>query len=324
MSAPVRAPSKAHRFDLVEIPERFGPRELLLDEARVKAFAYALDDYHPWHSQGSPFGAAIGHASLFANELMQIYFERYRIDVHEQGGGAWLEEAHVEETLWFESPAFLGETVLVDGCFVEKYVKGGHGAVVLEGEARAGDGRLIMGHRAIEYFAMAGPTEDTKRAEHEPPMRRVSREGEPGIAPADSAHVDTLPGTPIVALHKTISFPQQLVFSTLDHPEAQRSVHTDFEIARRAGLSAPLTQGQQLACHICEAMTRFFGAAWYTSGRVRIKFLAAVLAGETIRIDGVVRDRALRDQLEVLDLDVRIENEAGDLVAVANASAALN
>jgi acyl dehydratase len=324
MSAPVRAPSKAHRFDLVEIPERFGPRELLLDEARVKAFAYAQDDYHPWHSQGSPFGGAIGQASLFANELMQIYFERYRIDVHEQGGGAWLEEAHVEETLWFESPAFLGETVLLDGCFVEKYVKGGRGAVVLEGEARAGDGRLIMGHRAIEYFAMEGPTEDTNRAEHEPPMRRVRREGEPGIAPAYSAHADTLPGTPIVALQKTISFPQQLVFSTLDHPEAQRSVHTDFEIARRAGLSAPLTQGQQLACHICEAMTRFFGSAWYTTGRVRIKFLAAVLAGETIQIGGVVRERVLRDQLEVLELDVWVENGAGELVAVANASAAAN
>jgi acyl dehydratase len=313
--------SKAHRFELVEIPEDFGPRELVVDEPRVKAFAFAQDDYSPWHFSASPFGGAVGHASILANELMQIYFERYRIDVHEDQRGAWLEEAHVEETLWFENPVFVGETVVLRGRFVDKYVKGGRGAVVLEGEARAADGRLIMGHRAIEYFAMEGPAQDTAAAREEEPMRRVGPEAAAGIAPALSAHPGIAPGTPIATLEKTISFPQQLVFSTLEYPQAQRSVHTDLAIARRAGLQAPLVQGQQLACHVSESMTRFFGDAWYTSGRVRIKFLGGVCAGETIRVCGAVHGSARRDGSDVLELDVWIENEAGTIVAVANACA---
>jgi acyl dehydratase len=324
---------KAHRFELVEIPEDFGPRELVVDEPRVKAFAFAQDDYGPWHFSASPFGAPVGHASILANELMQIYFERYRIDVHEDraagtenghhGQGAWLEEAHVEETLWFESPVFVGETVTLRGRFADKYVRGGRGAVVLEGEAHAGDGRPIMGHRAIEYFGMDGPADDTAPARAEEPMRRVSPEPAPGVAPACSAHAGIAPGTPIAPLSKTISFPQQLVFSTLDYPEAQRSVHTDLAIAHRAGLAAPLVQGQQLACHVCESMTRFFGAAWYTSGWVRIKFLGGVCAGETIRVCGAVHGSARRGPSDVLELDLWVENGSGTIVAVANARASL-
>lgn len=312
---------KEHRFELVDVPEDFGSRELVVDEPRVKAFAFAQDDYAPWHFSPSPFGGPIGHASLLANELMQIYFERYRIDVHDDKGGAWLEEAHVEETLWFESPAFVGETVVLSGRFVDKYVTGGRGAVVLEGEARAADGRLIMGHRAVEYFAMDGPAADTVPGRAQPAMRRVRPQTAAAVAPAACTPAGMAPGTPIAPLEKTISFPQQLVFSTLEHPTAQRSVHTDLAIARRAGLQAPLVQGQQLACHVSESMTRFFGAAWYTGGWVRMKFLGAVCAGETIRVCGAVAGSARRGGSDVLELDVWVQNGAGMIVAVANACA---
>jgi acyl dehydratase len=313
---------KAHRFELVEIPEHFGPREILVDEQRVKNHAFAQDDYDPSHFLASPFGGPVAHAALLANELMQIYFERYRIDVHEKASGTWLEEAHVEETLWFESPVFVGERVEVSGRFVDKYVRGGRGAVVLEGEARASDGRLIMGHRAIEYFAMESASEDSSPRLAEKPMRRVQREPGGEDEAVGSARPGIAPGTPITALVKTISFPQQLVFSTLEHPNAQRSVHTDLEIARRAGLAGPLVQGQQIACHISEAMTRFFGSAWYSSGRVQIKFLAAVCAGETITVAGKVRADGPRGGEERLDLDLWVQDSTGLLVAVANASAA--
>ncbi len=314
---------KAHRFELVEIPELFGPRELRIDEQRIKAFAFAQDDYCSWHFADSPFGGPVGHAALLANELMQLYFERYRIDVHEEGGGAWLEEAHVEETLWFRRPAFLGEAVAVNGRFVEKYVKDGHGAVVLEGDARAADGSVLMGHRAVEYFAMDGPTAaEGAPSGSEPPMRRVRPVADASLEPARSAQLGLSPGTPIPALEKTISFPQQLVFSTLDHPSAQRSVHTDLAIARRAGLTAPLVQGQQLACHVSEAMTRFFGAAWYLSGWVRLKFLGQVCAGERITVGGAVHGDASRKGVEVLELDVWVRGESGAAVAVGNACAA--
>jgi len=308
---------REHRFELVEIGEEFGPREVLVDAARVKAFAFAQDDYRPWHFGPSPFGGPVAHASLLANELMQIYFERFRIDVHEHSepGGAWLEEAHVEETLRFEAPLPVGETATLRGRFVEKYVVAGRGAVVLEGEAVGPDGQVVLSHRAIEYFRMDGPLpEDGRR---EPPLRRV--EPAAGGTPAERADRGLPAGTPIPTLRKRVTFPQLLVYSTLDHPAARRSIHTDYEIAARAGLSAPLVQGQQLICHVAEAMTSFFGERWLTAGEVRAKFLGAVVAGETVEVGGAVRGLASDGSEERLELDAWVLRD-GVPVAVANAS----
>lgn len=308
---------REHAFELVRVGEEFGPRRLVVDEARVKAFAFAQDDYHPWHFGPSPFGGSVAHASLLANELMQIYFERFRIDVHEasEAGSEWLEEAHVEETLEFVAPLPVGEEVTLTGRFVDKYVTAGRGAVVLEGDARRGDGQVVLRHRAVEFFRMDGPRPDSGR--REPPMDRVEMVEGAEVAPR--AAPDLPAGAAIPPLRKTITFPQLLVYSTLEHPSARRSVHTDFEIAARAGLPAPLVQGQQLACHMAEAMSGFFGRAWYEGGRLRVKFLASVTAGDTVELAGAVRGAPLDGLLKV-DLWMR----RGDrLVAIANATAAV-
>jgi acyl dehydratase len=308
-----------HRFELARVGEAFGPRRILVDEARVKAFAFAQDDYAPWHFGRSPFGGPVAHASLLANELMQIYFERFRIDVHEQSeaGSEWLEEAHVEETLRCEAPLPVGETVTLSGRFVDKYVAGGRGAVVLEGEARRADGTIVLSHRAVEYFRMDGPREDSGR--REPPMRRVDAAAGPV---AERAAPGLTPGVRIPTLTKTITFPQLLVYSTLEYPSARRSVHTDFEIAARAGLRAPLVQGQQLACHLAEALAAFFGERWYSGGSLRTKFLGSVVAGETVVIDGSVRELIAGVDGDELSLDLWVGGEGGT-VAVANARATL-
>jgi acyl dehydratase len=313
-------PLREHRFELVEVGEEFGPRQIVVDEARVKAFAFAQDDYHPWHFGPSPFGGPVAHASLLANELMQLYFERFSIDVHEHSdsGGAWLEEAHVEETLRFEAPLMVGEAATLHGRFVEKYVTAGRGAVVLEGEAVGPDGGVVLSHRAVEYFRMDGPHPDDGR--REPPMRRVGAAA--SGPPADRAERDLPSGTAIPSLRRTITFPQLLVYSTLDHPAARRSIHTDYEIAARAGLAAPLVQGQQLACHLADAMTRFFGERWFTGGELRMKFLGAVVAGETVEVGGVVHGLREDEGGERLELDAWVSGESG-LVAVANVSAPL-
>lgn len=311
---------REHHFDLVEVGEEFGPRRIVVDEARVKSFAFAQDDYHPWHFGPSPFGGPVAHASLLANELMQIYFERFRIEVHEDStaGSEWLEEAHVEETLRCEAPLAVGETVTLSGRFVDKYVIGGRGAVVLEGEAVAADGRTVLSHRAVEYFRMDGPRPDDGR--REPPLRRV--EVVDGGAAVERASRDLAPGTPIPPLRKTITFPQLLVYSTLEHPAARRSVHTDFEIAARAGLAAPLVQGQQLACHMAEALAGFYGESWYRGGRLRTKFLGSVLAGDAVEVGGAVGGTSSGPDGERLELDLWVRR-GGEIVAVANASAAV-
>jgi acyl dehydratase len=311
---------REHRFELAVVGEEFGPRRIVVDDARVKAFAFAQDDYGPWHFGPSPFGGPVAHPSLLANELMQIYFERFRIDVHEasEAGSEWLEEAHVEESLFCDAPLPVGETATLTGRFVAKYVVGGRGAVVLEGEARREDGTVVLRHRAIEYFRMDGPREDDGR--REPRMRRV--EVTEGGTAAERATRALAPGTPLPTLRKTVTFPQLLVYSTLEHAAARRSIHTDFEIAARAGLAAPLVQGQQLACHLAEALGGFFGEPWYRGGSLRTKFLGSVLAGDEVEVGGAVHGLVETGDAATLEVDLWVRR-AGEIVAIATAVAAV-
>jgi hypothetical protein len=68
-----------------------------------------------------------------------------------------------------------------------------------------------------------------------------------------------------------------------------------------------------LASHLAEALEVHLGAAWYERGMVRIKFLGAVCAGQTIRVEGVVRG-----ETGAVEIDAWIDDEAGAGVAVAN------
>src|SRR5690606_22737729 len=112
---------KEARYELVEIPERFGPVEVVVDEAKVRAYAFSQGDYGSWYFGESPFGGPVGHPLVLANDLLFLFYEEY--------DGNTAQGLHTHEDLTFVNPVHVGERVTVSGGYVEKYERRGQGYV---------------------------------------------------------------------------------------------------------------------------------------------------------------------------------------------------
>jgi hypothetical protein len=128
----------------VEVGERFGPIEIVIDDHRVKSYAYAINDYHPWYFGDSPFGGRIGHATLLSNPLLAIYVLGYNRDN--------VAGLHAREELELFGPIKLGQRVILEGAFTDKFVRRGKGYTVLTAEARDTNGKVLVRNKGIEVF----------------------------------------------------------------------------------------------------------------------------------------------------------------------------
>jgi acyl dehydratase len=302
-------PLKEATYENVVIPEEFGPIELLVDDHFVKRYAFTVDDYNPrTFGDENPFGRRIGQAAVLADDVLKVFFAGYDHDT--------VVGLHVEEQLWFDNPVFVGEWVTLTGRYVDKYIKRGDGHVVLESQALGTDGRSLIRHRGIEIMRISdGHGAGGGRAERS--EDHVTGAYDRALAEASAARVDLPPGTPVVPIVKRVTQEQMAVFTA--RGSAHRGLHNDLEIARRVGLQTPIAQGQMQACYTAELLTRFFGASFYTSGWLRLKFLNPVFPNDVLTVRGVVTGMKGRR----LELEVWVSNEAGKLTAAGWASAEL-
>jgi acyl dehydratase len=149
--------------------------------------------------------------------------------------------------------------------------------------------------------------------------RRVSGEYRRDIAPVERARPGLEPGTPIVPLVKRANPEQMSVFSMIS--PFSKNIHTDLEAAEAAGLRLPIMQGQQQVCFIAELLTNFFGASWFTSGWEKVKFISPLYTYDSVTARGAVTGEVEEEEGTRLELEVWVENEAGEMTAVGWASA---
>ena len=301
--------TKEGLYELIEIPEDFGPCEVTVDDHKVKTYAFTQDDYHDWYFKDSPFGGRIGHASILANDLLCLFLTKYNPNT--------IIGLHTQEELSFHSPVKVGETATLQGRYVEKYVKRGKGYVVMEAEARGEDGRLLVKHRGIEIMRiLVGETEKGTEKNVE---KKVTGEYDKSIPEAAKAYADIAIGTPIAPLRKVTTPEQTMIFSNAGR--YVKNTHTDLEVARKAGLDRLLVQGQQQVGYLTEMLTNFFGASWFVSGYEKVKFIRPVLVGETLVSRGKVVGKTEENGKVRLELEIWNENSKGELTAVGWANA---
>lgn len=264
-------------FENLAIPETLGPVTVTVDDHKIKRFAFTQDDYDPWTLHASPFeGRRIGHACLLGNDLLQLFTLVY--------AGSRTVGFHTEEQMWFDSPAFLGERVTLEGAYVEAYERRGQGYVVMEARATGEDGRSIVRHRGVEILrtvpgAFAGRGEGS-------PDRKVT-----GEVPADARIIDRVDrdvreGDVLTSLDKTFTAEQAAVFSRIG--EYVRNIHNDLAIARAGRLRVPIVQGQQQVGFLGQYLTAAFGRDFLTSGWLRVKFVNTLEVFEPIRATALV------------------------------------
>jgi hypothetical protein len=300
---------KEPTFENLELAEEFGPVKVVVDDHKVKRFAFTQDDYNPWSFNAGPEGFRVGQAGLLTNDVVQLFTTKYRAS-HTVG-------LHTEEQIWFHTPVRVGEIVTFQGAYTDAYERRGQGYVVMDATARGEDGRVLFTHRGIEIFRTR-PGGLVGRASAPVAGPRVTGETNGSLRPATVASTKLEPGTQIAPLHKTITHEQAAVFSRAG--EFVRNVHNDLDIARASGLAIPIVQGQQQYCLIAELLSHFFGYGFLSEGWLHCKFINALDVFDPVDVSGVVTGVADRDGTAVMTVDVWVRRSDGILTVVGWAS----
>ncbi|WP_150463188.1 MaoC family dehydratase [Nesterenkonia ebinurensis] len=294
-------------FESIEVPEDFGPVQLVVDEHKIKRFAFTQDDYSPWHLESSPFfdGARIGHAALLANDLLQLFTLKY--------AGSKVVGYHTEEQMWFDFPVRLGETVTLQGRYTDAYVKRGQGHVVMEAQALGEDGRSLIRHRGVEIMRTV-PGEIAGRGSAKP-AKRVTGEIPAGARTITPGEPDPRSGDVLEPLEKTIAADQAAVFSRIG--EYVKNFHNDFRIARQGQLRAPVVQGLQIYGVLTELLVGHFGQSFFTSGWMHTKFLAPLEVFEPFSCTGLITSVTNGAERRHIDLEVWARRASDDRMLLA-------
>ena len=301
------------RYENILLNEEFGPITEMVDDYKVKKFAFSMDDYHPWYFGESPLGGRVGHAGILANDLLQLFTQVY--DANTVVG------LHTHEELWFVNPVFVPERVRLCGTYVEKYERRGKGYVVMEADARGEDGRVLLRHRGVEILHVEpGPVVGKSTAEAQ--ERRVTGGYRKDVEPVSRARGGLAPGTPLVPLYKQPFQDQIAVFSMVG--KHVRNAHTDIEVARRAGLKDTLAQGMMESIYLTELLTSFFGPSWFTTGWQKVKFIRPVYCGESLTVCGVITGEHHEGDGTRLEVEIWVQNATGEMTAAGWASGRLD
>lgn len=294
---------KTPTYEAVEVGETFGPLVLDVDDHFVKSYAFALDDYCPWHMrEPSPFGGRLAPAAGVAKKLLHIFMTKYDPNA--------LVGLHQKEEIWYHAPVRFGSRVTLTARYVDKYVRRGKGYVVLDGEAHDADGNLLVRQRSTEIMRVPDKVE-LGAGGAGPEGRRVTGAWPRDREPAPSAAAVMAPGTPVGPLVKRVHQDQMSVFCGAE--EHWRNIHTDLDVARRAGFPDTLAPGMMEACWLSEMLTGFFGPDFLTGGWMQVAFLRPVLPGDSIVCKGLVTELTEDDSGRRLQLEVWAENAEGNM-----------
>ncbi len=100
-----------------------------------------------------------------------------------------------------------------------------------------------------------------------------------------------------------------------------RSIHTDPEWARAKGFRAPLAQGMMSTAYVSEMMVAFLGEGFVEGGRMAVKFIKPVYAGDTLTMHGVVTGKEPTEEGRTrVAVELWCENQEGVRTMVGEAS----
>ncbi len=128
----------------------------------------------------------------------------------------------------------------------------------------------------------------------------------------EKAAAPVKPGGEIPVLVKTAYMPIDL--------NTRNVIHTD-DYARDFGMRGALIGGSTLLSYILEMLYGYFGDSWYSHGRIKVSYVGGgAINGDVLTARGVVTAVEPEASGERLRLEVWLENQMGNKVAVGEAS----
>ncbi len=299
---------KEARYELVEVPEALGPLTRLIDRRFVTDYAYAQDDFGDWYFRESPFGGPVGHPLVLANELLFLFYDKY--------DGNTAQGLHTHERLRFVSPVRVGETITVEGAYTEKYERRGQGYVTLQAVARGEDGRVLVEHEGREIMrTVAGEVAGKGRSDERARTRSVLGAVDEAVAAITVARHGLPARAGLPRRSTTFTQDQMSVFSWAGRGFA--NVHTSPEKAAASSLPRTIVQAQQQTGLIVANLVDVFGASWFTTGELDLRFVSPAFVGDVLTTTGAV----VGESDGRLEVEVWIDKADGTRTAVGWASA---
>ena len=121
-------------YDALTVGEEFVSDTHLVTPEDVEAYAFAVDDHHPWHSEPSPFGGPVAHPTLMANQALSLRHSKYIVHAG----------LHARMDFSFVEPIKLGMRVRTRGKVIDKYERRGKPYMVTEYVTEDDAGRVLV------------------------------------------------------------------------------------------------------------------------------------------------------------------------------------
>lgn len=316
-------PASLPRFswENLRVNDDLGRVEGRITESAVRAHAYAIGDNPDRYLRDLRDSPCVP-PSLLVNDLLKMVLLGYDGSNGAYGG------LHTKAVIDYLAPLGVGEHVTVTGTHVAKYVRKGRRYRTLLSQAVRQDGVVVARLLATEtvlYDVTDRPDEG------EIPKHWASQMPQVDGAIPDNAPRAT-PGMPVHAgmvlgpIARDVSIEQSVVFSgypfswAQDKPLAVRqSLHTNPEIAKKAGYAAPVAQGLLCAAHQTSLLLDQFGERVHHGAQIALSFVSPILVGTTLHSHAIVDEEVNAGGERFTALRLATKNGNGQLVVVGQA-----
>lgn len=102
-----------------------------------------------------------------------------------------------------------------------------------------------------------------------------------------------------------------------------KNIHTDDEVARKAGLPRAVATGRHPVSFITELMVDHLGMGFITGGEVDVSFVKPIFPGDVLTLKAVLKEKTLDDGATRYLFDISLTNQDGAAVTVGTAGARL-
>jgi len=109
-------------YEALTVGEEFVSDDHLVTPESIEAYAYAVDDHHPWFLGPSPFGGPVAHPTMLANQALHLRHSKYIVHAG----------LHARMEFQFLEPILPGMRVRSRGRVIDKYERRGKQYMVTE------------------------------------------------------------------------------------------------------------------------------------------------------------------------------------------------
>ena len=103
-----------------------------------------------------------------------------------------------------------------------------------------------------------------------------------------------------------------------------KNIHTDDEVARKAGLPRAVATGRHPVSFITELMVDHLGMGFITHGEIDVSFVKPIFPGDVLTLKAVLKEKTPEGGATRYLFDVSLTNQDGSAVTVGTAGGGLD